>query len=50
MRTRLVLAAALALPVLAGGSAHAGLRETCWEVGPTFYLSGIICRVVPDVR
>ena len=47
MRT-LVAATAVALALAA--PAHAGLRQTCWEVGPTFYLSGIICRVVPDVR
>ncbi len=50
MRTRLVLAVALTVPPLAGGVASAGLRETCWEVGPTFYVAGIVCRVVPDAH
>lgn len=48
MRT-LIASAAIALAV-AAPAADAGLRQTCWEVGPTFYLAGIICRVVPDAR
>ena len=45
---RVLLAAAVAAAAMTAAPAHAGLRQTCWEVGPTFYLAGIICRVVPD--
>jgi hypothetical protein len=50
MRTRLALvlaATAAALPLLSPGAAHASPRDTCWEVAPTFYVAGLICRFVP---
>lgn len=49
MRIRLALflaATAAALPLLSG-PAHASPRDTCWEVAPTFYVAGLICRFVP---
>lgn len=51
MRTRLVLATALALPLLAGGVASADLREDCWDIGLGFRVSALVCNKVPaDTR
>lgn len=50
MRIRLALAALLALPLLGGAPAQASLRDTCWEVSPTFYVAGLMCRLVPYER
>lgn len=47
---RLALAlTAAALPLTFAAPARAGeLRDACWVYGPTFYLAGIICRIVPE--
>ena len=48
MRRIALAVTALALPLSLAAPASAGdLRDACWVYGPTFYLSGIICRIVP---
>jgi hypothetical protein len=47
---RLALATAFALPILLTGTADAGLRDTCWEWGPTFRVAALICPRLPNDR
>lgn len=47
MPTRLILAALLALPLLAGGAANADLRDDCFETVPSFRLQGLVCTKIP---
>jgi len=50
VRTRLLLATALALPLL-GGVADAGPREDCWDIGLGFRVSALVCNKLPgDTR
>jgi hypothetical protein len=46
VRTRLLLATALALPLL-GGVASADLRDDCWELGLGFRVSALVCNKIP---